>query len=394
MPEAALTCLDFWCKAGSVYEEKGEEGIAHFLEHMSFKGSKNLQEGEFDLKIEALGGSSNAATGLDDVHFYILVPPVELEKALECLLDLVITPTIANEAFQTERQVVLEELAQQNDQPDEILYQKLLGSCWANHPYSRPILGTTESLNSLCTSSMVDFHSKRYRGSNCTLAIAGNVPKDIEKIINNSQLTSIQSISSNNWEMTQSIKVPFTKGKIEVAIERLESARILIAWPASQAKDQKDIMGFDLATSILAEGRRSLLVHRLREELQIIDSIDIDISIHEAGGIIILELCCLEIQLIQVEKELHSILSSCLTRTITKAELNRAKQLVRNGYYFGIELSSQVSSLAGTQTLWERNQNLLYPLSYLDYWTAERLQEIIFPKLQLENSFTLIAKSK
>ena len=73
IPEAPLTCFDFWCKAGSSFEGNGEEGLAHFLEHMVFKGSKNLEAGEFDRKIEELGGSSNAATGLDDVHFYVLI---------------------------------------------------------------------------------------------------------------------------------------------------------------------------------------------------------------------------------------------------------------------------------------------------------------------------------
>ena len=74
MPDAALTCLDFWCRGGSAWEHEGEEGIAHFLEHMVFKGSRALGPGEFDRRIEALGGSSNAATGFDDVHFHVLVP--------------------------------------------------------------------------------------------------------------------------------------------------------------------------------------------------------------------------------------------------------------------------------------------------------------------------------
>ena len=68
MPDAPLTCLDFWCQAGSSSEQPGEEGIAHFLEHMVFKGSHRLAAGAFDEAIEALGGSSNAATGFDDVH--------------------------------------------------------------------------------------------------------------------------------------------------------------------------------------------------------------------------------------------------------------------------------------------------------------------------------------
>ena len=80
--ESPLTCIDFWCKGGSLYEMKDEEGMAHFLEHMIFKGSKKLKEGEFDLKIESLGGSSNAATGLDDVHYHVPVPPEKIEEGL------------------------------------------------------------------------------------------------------------------------------------------------------------------------------------------------------------------------------------------------------------------------------------------------------------------------
>ena len=89
MPDAPLTCLDLWCKAGSSSEQKGEEGLAHFLEHMVFKGSSQMEAGEFDRKIEALGGSSNAATGFDDVHFHVLVPPTAARAALDLLLNLV-----------------------------------------------------------------------------------------------------------------------------------------------------------------------------------------------------------------------------------------------------------------------------------------------------------------
>ena len=134
MPDSQLTCLDFWCQAGSAYENPGEEGLAHFLEHMVFKGSRYLREGEFDQKIEALGGSSNAATGFDEVHFYVLVPQKAAPSALELLLDLVLSPSLSSEAYALEREVVLEEIAQYQDQPDEKVVQHLLKMCWGDHP--------------------------------------------------------------------------------------------------------------------------------------------------------------------------------------------------------------------------------------------------------------------
>ena len=81
---------------------KDEEGMAHFLEHMIFKGSKNLKEGEFDLKIESLGGSSNAATGLDDVHYHVLVPREKIEEGLKLILELLLFPEIEQDAFEME----------------------------------------------------------------------------------------------------------------------------------------------------------------------------------------------------------------------------------------------------------------------------------------------------
>ena len=126
IPEAVLTCLDFWCKAGSAFEQPGEEGLAHFLEHMVFKGSQRLEAGAFDLRVEALGGSSNAATGFDDVHFHVLVPPDGAQEALELLLDLVLEPALRADAYAMERDVVLEEIAQYRDQPDEQVVQQLL----------------------------------------------------------------------------------------------------------------------------------------------------------------------------------------------------------------------------------------------------------------------------
>ena len=147
--DSTLTCIDFWCKGGSLCEMKDEEGMAHFLEHMIFKGSKNLKEGEFDLKIESLGGSSNAATGLDDVHYHVLVPREKIEEGLNLILELLLFPEIEQDAFEMEKEVVLEEIAQNIEQPDEIIYMKLLKECLTPHRYSKPILGDEKTVKNI-----------------------------------------------------------------------------------------------------------------------------------------------------------------------------------------------------------------------------------------------------
>ena len=211
MPDAPLTCLDLWFRAGSFREAPGEEGLAHFLEHMVFKGSACHKAGEFDREIEALGGSSNAATGFDDVHYYVSVPSNVIEPALELLLSLVITPLINEDSFETERQVVLEEIAQHDDQPDEQIIQKLLETCWPNHAYGRPILGFEKSLKNSNPSTMKSFHKRLYRASNCCLSIAGVLPTGIKRLVSNSQLADLKGGSDEVNTKEQFQKPEFHK---------------------------------------------------------------------------------------------------------------------------------------------------------------------------------------
>jgi len=390
MPDAGLTCLDFWCRAGSAFEHKGEEGLAHFLEHMVFKGSRQLGAGDFDRRIEALGGSSNAATGFDDVHFHVLVPPEGACEALELLLDLVLEPALRADAYGMERDVVLEEIAQYRDQPDEQVVQHLLASSCANHPYGRPILGWEESLLASSPDTMAAFHQRRYRGTNCCLMVAGAIPKGLEQSISDSRLASLATQSEdhpNGIDQTLS----FQRGRDTIQVERLEAARLLMAWPAAAADQQHQVMGIDLATTLLAEGRRSRLVERLREELQIVESIDMDLTTLEQGSLVMLEACCPAEHIEEVEAEVDRVLQECASTPVQAAEMERGRQLVGNGLRFSLEAPGSVAGIAGPQALWREPQDPLRPLQDLQNWTAAGLQSDVFGQLQASKAFTLVA---
>ena len=387
--QSTLTCIDFWCKGGSLYEMKDEEGMAHFLEHMIFKGSKNLKEGEFDLRIESLGGSSNAATGLDDVHYHVLVPPEKIEQGLNLILELLLFPKIEKAAFEVEKEVVLEEIAQNIEQPDEIIYMKLLKECLTPHRYSKPILGDEKTVKSINAKQMKQFHKTHYVGKNCTLCIAGELPNKIYSIINNSKLNELRTISE---ETNLRTKTTFNKGYKKETIPRLEGGRILKAWKLPPAKEQVIILGAEIAATILCEGKSSLIVKALREEKRIIESIDIDLQILEEGGLILLDLSCSRENLKIAESELNKILKNLTRDVVTNKDLDRAKNLVINNIYFGLELSSQIASTIGNQALWGRHQSILQSIDDISSWTILGLNEIIFPLFNPENAFTLIAE--
>ena len=153
------------------------------------------------------------------------------------------------------------------------------------------------------------------------------------------------------------------------------------------------MMAADLATTLLGEGRRSRLVNRLREELQIVESVSMDLSVLEQGSLITLEVICPDEHLEAVEKEVNRQLRAMAEELVSDQELKRGQQLVSNGLRYALESTGQVSGLSASQTLWDRQQDLLRPLAFLPLWTAERLRSDLFPRLQPEQAFVLIAQA-
>ena len=172
-------------------------------------------------------------------------------------------------------------------------------------------------------------------------------------------------------------------------LARLESARLLMLWGGSTAHDQAWVMGADLATTLLGEGRRSRLVAQLREELRIAESVDKDLSVLEQGSLMTLEISCEPEDLEQVEATVHEQLNQAAP--FTAEELARGRQLVGNGLRYSLESVGQVAAQAASQMLWNRPQELLQPLQHLQAWTEERLTEDLMPLLQPSRACSLIA---
>jgi zinc protease len=367
---APLVCLDFWCRAGSAFEREEESGMAHFLEHMVFKGSAHLGPGEFDRRIEALGGSSNAATGYDDVHYHVLIPPAAAAEAADLLLDLVLRPRLMADAFAMERQVVLEELAQSEDQPEEVAVQTLLAQACPHHPYGLPILGRRERLLAHDPVAMAEFHARLYGAGRCELAVSGAVDPALLEHLAGGALADLAAVS----EPAPPPLLQLQPGEQRLALPRLEAARLLMAWWQPAAADLAGVMGADLATTVLAEGRRSRLVERLREQLRIVESIDLDLHPMECGSLALLEAVCAEDDLPAVRLAIRQVWQEVMAQPLPPAEWARARRLVANSYRFGMESAGAVAGLIGNSHLWGRRMPLSEPLLELERWTPERLR--------------------
>ena len=388
--ELPLISIDIWCKAGSSFEDVDKNGTAHFLEHMIFKGSNKIMPGEFDHKIESLGGLSNASTGYDDVHYHVLVPPSNFKESLALLTNIVIAPDFNPDEFIKEKGVVIDEIKQQNDQPEERLFNYFLKRVWLSPNYANSILGTENSIKNLEINDLVKFHGKHYTTEKICIAIAGNLSEEIYKIFEKSDLSGIkESPNLINQKNKPSLKI--RNGRESVKFDNLEFSRIFMAWFIPNLNDQKNIIGLEILASILSVGRNSRLVKILKEDSNLVESVYVDVNAGELGGLFIIEASCESKDIDLVEKQINKTIdeiSNC--KALTLDEIKKAINIVKSNYVFNLETATQLSSFFGNELLWGRKSSIDKLESHLKYWNdldnCKKITEYING-----DKFTLIA---
>ena len=389
--DSPLISIDIWCKAGVSFESKNKGGTAHFLEHMIFKGTSKLLPGEFDYRIESFGGSSNASTGYDDSHYYVLIPPDNFKESLSLLTNIVLLPKIDRSEFEKEKLVVIEEIKQQNDQPDELLFNLFLKKVWGDNVYGNTILGEEESIRALSLEDLWEFHSDRYSINNLSIAVSGKIPSDIEKILEDSNIHERYSLISqkDQQKLDQKIK----NGREKIKFDKLEFSRIFMAWQIPCNHHQKLIVGFEILSSILVDGKNSKLVKPLKEQNNLVESIDVDVNAGEFGSLLILETCCDKENLNLVEKKINKILDSLLNHPDElKEELRKSLKIIKSNYFFNLETSSQLSAFYGNNLLWDRYNPLHKLEEYLEYWNnVSNFREIL--RFLHKEKYTLIVEA-
>ena len=377
LPETRLAYLDLWIGAGSRWETTTETGLAHFLEHMVFKGSRGLAEGEFDWRIETLGGTSNAATGLDDVHFQVVCPAAAAREALALLTELVLFPSFPDKAFALERLVVQEELKQTLDQPDEVAYQELLKQACGTHNYGRPILGTLASLDGLTVEAMAAFHRRLYGAGRLAVVVSGAVaPEVFHGYVESGPLSRWAAVSPAPGVEP---RLRIQPGHGHLKLKRLECSRLMACWAMPPAAEHSMMAGLDLAVCLLAEGRCSWLISRLREELDLVDELGLDLVPLEAGSLAILEASCAPARLPQLERLLPQCLTDWLDQPPQPRALQRACHQMVTRVSFRLESAGSVAAHMGPSLLRGQVTPLDGQLADLQAWSVTTLHTQVMP---------------
>src|SRR6478672_6244368 len=168
-PDAYSSAFAFFVRTGARDESREVSGVSHFLEHMVFKGSANRSAADVNRALDDLSASSNAYTSEEQTVYFATTLPEDQEQILELLADMM-RPALRQDDFDTEKQVILEEIAKYDDQPPYGAHEKCMAAFFGDHPLGKSVLGTTQSVGDLKRDAMLAYFERRYSPRNMVLA--------------------------------------------------------------------------------------------------------------------------------------------------------------------------------------------------------------------------------
>ncbi len=339
--------LNVWLNVGSAVESDAINGMAHFLEHMVFKGTDRLQSGEFEQQIEQCGAVTNAATSQDYTHYYITTAPKDFATLAPLQMDVVLNARIPEDGFERERFVVLEEIRRSQDNPRRRTYQHLSEMAFESLPYRRQVLGPASVIEHLSAQQMRDFHSGWYQPRSMTAVAVGNLPVDqLIQIVENS---AVHFTPAPVPERDQLIpEQPFTEiVRREHTDPSLTQARLMILWRVPGLDQLEQTYALDGLASILGHGRTARLIKDLREERGLVSSVSTSNMTYRQQGIFCVSAQLPVENLEVVEAAIVAHIQNLQSELATQAELDRVRTQVANHFTFGNETPSDRSGLYG-----------------------------------------------
>src|SRR6187551_2271201 len=215
VPDVRSIALGFWIGAGSRGETDSRAGVSHFIEHLLFKGSSRYSAQEIAEIFDELGGELNAATSRETTVVYARVPDDRLERALDVMADMVFRPAFVD--VDSEREVVLEEIAMVEDTPNDLVHDIAAEAVFGTHPLGRPVIGTADVISNVSKRALAGYHRRAYQPEKIVLAAAGSV--------DHNELTSLLSKRLNGASAGPGLaaRKPARNGKPGVRFQRKDT---------------------------------------------------------------------------------------------------------------------------------------------------------------------------
>lgn len=339
--------VGFWVGAGTRHETAAQNGIAHFMEHMAFKGTKRRSALQIAEQIEDVGGYLNAYTSRDTTAYYSRVLAGDVPLALDVLGDILLQPTLLEAEIEVERGVILQEIGQALDTPDDIIFDWLQETAYPDQPMGRAILGTDERVSAFQQSDLSQFIAQHYSPDRMILAAAGAV--DHDAILRQAE-TMFAGIGRRAAPLVEASR--YSGGEHRV-VKDLEQAHISLCLPAPAYRDD-DFFASQVFSLALGGGMSSRLFQELRERRGLAYSIYVSASAQDDSGMMTIYAGTSE----QDVAELATVAMDEIRRAVddlTQAEIDRARVQLKAGLLMGLEgASARAERLARMTSIWGR----------------------------------------
>jgi zinc protease len=364
-----LVNVRLYVHAGAAYEEPGQEGISHLLEHMVFKGSETRAPGETAREIESVGGSLNAGTSWDYTVYYVEVPDSEWKRGMDVVKDMGFGAKIDPAELEPERQVVLSELERGEDQPSSRLFKTLASMTWKGTSYEWPIIGYRESVQNISADDIHAYIDRLYQPQSMLLVVAGKVDEDA--VLAEAERLFGPIANTRAVVPPKPAPVPERGQGPEVRVVHGKWNKVYLAagFPIPDSNDSETV-GLEMLAHLLGGDDTSLLYRKFKYDERLVDDIGASAVTLEGVGMFYVYATLDADKVTPFWRELVATLDGLNPDEFTDRELDRAKLNLADSLFTAKETLSGLASKMGALQFFYGSQqkegNYLFELSQVN----------------------------
>lgn len=361
---APVVALQLWVEVGSADEGPEESGLAHFIEHMLFKGDSDRAAGEMAAAIESAGGEINAWTSFDHTVLHVVLPADQLDRGLRVLAGAVRDPAWPAAEIEREQQVVIEEIKRNRDAPERWLSDLLFARAYRKHPYRRPVLGTARSVGGFDRARVRAFFRRHYRPSSMTLLAAGDL--DAARLL--AAVRRLFGPLQAPWRRRPARPPEPVQRKMRTHLVRddIQEAHFGLAWHVPPV-DHPDVAALDVLAVLLGQGDSSRLRLRLRHGAGVVNDIQADAYTPRDPGLFLVNGTCPPARMPRALRALAAELAALSHAPPSGGELAKAKTIIESDRTYERE------TVEGTARQLGYNQTLLGDPAHTDVYLGRVL---------------------
>ncbi len=372
-PHVHSATLGLWIEAGSIYEEGGQSGLAHLLEHMVFKGTASRSATKIAQLMDRIGGQMNAFTEREFVCFHVKTLAEHTDLALELLCQLATSPTLEPDDLEIEKSVVLEEIRSVEDVPEELAEDLFMSTLWPSSRWGRPILGDEKSVEKLSTADLRLFMKAHYAPRNVLVSAVGDV--DHDRLVKRAARL-LRDLPGDNEGARLVPPPPEIASSISMTARDVEQVHIVCGTRAYSNTDPRRFAAFTLDT-ILTGGYSSRLFQEVREKRGLCYSIGSVGAHYRDGGYWAVATSVAPESAVKTARLIGKELRRVKEKGVGKAELDRANQMTRANMLLSEESSSaQMSRIARNELCYGAQRSTQQVLADVLAVTREEIQAV------------------